>query len=301
VTRTAVLGPGGVGGLVAGALARAGGPVTVVARDATAEAIRRDGIHVDSVMLGEFSVRPEVVTRLAEPVGVLVVATKATGLEAALERVDGEPALVVPLLNGLDHVARLRERFGTRAVAGSIRVESHVTRPGHLVHSSPWVEISMASAEAARRSPMEDFAQRLTNAGIPAAVYDSEAFVMWRKLVRLCSLALTTTAFDAPLGEIRSDPPLRAALHDCLREVAAVARAEGVEIDPEKIAAQLDEDHPGLDSSMHRDLVAGREPELDAIAGAVLRAAVPHNIDCPTIASLAAQVAKRAGIPAPAG
>ena len=300
MTGVAVLGPGGVGGLIAGALARAGVDVTVVARDRTAEVIARDGIRIESETLGDFSVRPEVVNRLAEPAGVLVVATKATGLAAAIERIATDPALVVPLLNGLDHVEFLRRRFGANAVAGSIRVESHVPEPGRVVHTSPWgAEVSMASADSAPHGAMGAFVEQLRAAGISAEVLDSEARVMWRKLVRLCSLALTTTAFDETLGEVLAEPAHRAALQSCLREAAAVAQAEGVETDAERALAQLDADHPGLDSSMHRDVRAGRQPELDAIAGAVLRAGALHGIECRVIESLAARAAQRAGIAPP--
>ena len=161
MTGVAVLGPGGIGGLIAGALAHAGVDVTVVARDRTAEVIARDGIRIESETLGDFSVRPEVVNRLAKPAGVLVVATKATGLAAAIERIATDPALVVPLLNGLDHVEFLRRRFGANAVAGSIRVESHVPEPGRVVHTSPWgAEVSMASADSAPHGAMGAFVER---------------------------------------------------------------------------------------------------------------------------------------------
>src|SRR5436305_1728610 len=101
----AILGPGGVGGFLAAALSRAGNEVTVVARDETAEAIARDGIRVKSVRLGDFEARPAAVGSLAGSVDALLVATKATGLEAALTRVAGlDPQVVLPLLNGLDHL-----------------------------------------------------------------------------------------------------------------------------------------------------------------------------------------------------
>lgn len=300
MTSIAVLGPGGVGGLIAGALARAGEDVTVVARDPTAAAIADSGLRVRSAVLGDFAVRPKVVTRLDESASVLVVATKATGLSGALDRIAVAPSLVVPLLNGLDHIELLRARYGTKAIAGSIRVESHSPAPGEIVHASPFLEVSMASADPEWHGAMADFAARLNAAGVPAELLDSEARVMWRKLVRLCALALTTTAFDAPLGEIRDDPDRRGTLEACLREAAAVARAEGVDIAPDAALAKLDDDHPGLDSSMHRDVLAGREPELDAIAGAVLRAAGRDGLECPTISSLAACVAERASIAPPA-
>ena len=119
----AILGPGGVGGFLAGALERAGTPVTLVARPDTATRISAHGLHVSSVKLGEsFTVHPQVVSRLEEPLDVLFVAVKATMLGPALSAIPVTPGLVVPLLNGLAHRTPLKARFGSHAVAGSIRV-----------------------------------------------------------------------------------------------------------------------------------------------------------------------------------
>jgi 2-dehydropantoate 2-reductase len=297
----AILGPGGVGGFLAGALVRAGADVTIVAREQTVEAIARDGLHVESKRLGSFTTHPAAVARLTEPVDVLLVATKAAGLEAALARVDAEPALVVPLLNGLDHVPLLRERFGARAVVGTIRIESDRTAPGQIRHTSDFLLVELASDDPAPHAQLAALVALLDAAEVPTRVRDGEARILWGKLVRLNALALTTTAFDAPLGAIRSDPERRAALDGCVEEGAAVARAEGAELDPARVRGELDQVHEAFGSSMQRDVAAGRAPELDAIAGAVLRAGARHGIACPTIAALAAQVAERAGVPLPAG
>jgi 2-dehydropantoate 2-reductase len=296
----AVLGPGGVGGLVAGALDRAGTPVTLVARESTAELMAARGLRVSSVRLGDFVAHPRAVARLEEPVEALVVATKATGLHEALERIAAPPALVVPLLNGLDHLAVLRERFDEQTVvAGTIRVEADRPEPGVVVHSSPFLRIDMASAHAAARPGMEALAGKLEAAGIPARVEESEPQVLWGKLVRLNALACTTSAFDKLLGEILTTPELRAELVGAIEEGCAVAAAEGAKIDAADPLGELSAAHPTLGSSMQRDIAAGRTPELDAIPGAVLRAAARHGVECPTIERLVAMIAKRVGVPAP--
>jgi 2-dehydropantoate 2-reductase len=290
-----------VGGLVAGALDRAGTAVTVIARESTAETISRHGIHVNSVLLGDFIAHPRAVARLDEPTDVLVVATKAAGLRDALELIQVAPLLVLPLLNGLDHIAALRERFGEGAVvAGTIRVEADRPQPGVVVHTSQFLRVDMASCDPAARAPMERLASTLAEAGIPARVGDSEPQVMWSKLVRLNALACTTSAFDKLLGEIRSTPELRAELVAAIEEGCAVARAEGASISSGDPLGELTAAHDTLGSSMQRDIAAGREPELDAIPGAVLRAAARHEIECPTIERLVATIAARAGVPLPA-
>jgi 2-dehydropantoate 2-reductase len=286
----AVLGPGGVGGFVAGALARAGEPVTVVAREETAAHIAAHGLTVESVRLGTFTVTPPAVARLEVPPDVLVVAVKAPGLDAALDRVGADPALVVPLLNGVEHVARLRDHFGAdRVVAGSIRIGAQRTRPGHVVHTSPLFRIELAPD----RPDVRTFAHRLRAAEIPTAVRDSEADVLWSKLVRLAALALTSAASGSPIGGVLAHPRWRLLLEGAVDETAAVARAEGADVDPHAILEELAELPPDHLSSLARDVAAGHEHELDAIGGAVLRAGARHGIDTPAVAQLMAAVEER--------
>jgi 2-dehydropantoate 2-reductase len=291
VTSVAVLGPGGVGGFVAAALARSGVPVTIVAREATAAAIARDGIEVDSVRLGEFAAHPRAVAMLELPVDVLVVATKAPALDAALARVRVEPKLVVPLLNGIEHLATLRERFGAAAVAGSIRIgaEREHGPPTRIVHSSPAVRIELAPP----REDVNAFVHVLRTAEIPAKVLDREADVLWSKLVRLNALACTTAAADMTIGAARTHPLWRARMEGAVDETAAVARAEGAAVDPAATLAELMELGAGHTSSLHRDLLAGLDHELDAIAGAVLRAGARHGVATPTVEELVGLIRER--------
>ncbi len=296
----AILGPGGVGGFLAGALARAGEVPVVVATEPTAELIARQGLEVKSVRLGDFTARPAAVSKLGRAVDVLIVATKATTLNVALGRIESPPRLVVPLLNGLDHMTTLRQWFGRdRVAAGAIRIESNRPRGGLIVQTSPFLRVDLASDDAGLHPRLGELAGALERADVPAALGPSEAQILWSKLVRLNALALTTSVYDAPVGIIRTQH--RATLEACMREAAAVANADGAHIDPAKRMQELDEAHAELGSSMQRDLAAGREPELDAIAGSVLRAAARHGLECPTIERLAAEVAVRAGITAPAG
>ena len=293
----AILGPGGVGGFLAAALARAGESVVVVAREQTAASIAQRGIAIESVRLGAFTCHPEVTTELATAAGVLLVSTKATSLEEALARIRREPELVVPLLNGLDHMRALRARFDPeRVAAGTIRIESDRVAPGRIVQTSPSVRVELAADRPRARAAVQRLAARLGLAAIPTVTGASEAQILWSKLVRLCALALTTSACDRPIGFVRGDPQWRAALEACVFEAAAVAGADGARIDPAGPIGELDAAHPELGSSMRRDLAAGREPELDAIAGSLLRAAARHALDCPTIARLSEQVARQAGL-----
>jgi 2-dehydropantoate 2-reductase len=304
--RIAVLGPGGVGGLLAAVLARSGSEVCVIAQESTVTVIRERGLRVSSVTFGDLVERPRAEPALREPVDALIVATKAAGLQAALARIEVEPGAVLPLLNGLDHMYVLRERFDAPCVlAGTIRVEADRPEPGVVVHTSPFLLVSMASAYAESRPAIEALERALSAAEVPVRVHPenserAEAEVMWSKLVRLNALACTTSAYDVLLGEIRSRPSLRADLVGAIEEACAAANAEGAaDADPARAIEELERAHPTLGSSMQRDIAAGRTPELDAIAGSVLRAAARHGLRCPTIERLAERIAQRAGIAPP--
>jgi 2-dehydropantoate 2-reductase len=202
----------------------------------------------------------------------------------------------VPLLNGIEHLDVLRSRFGTeRVVASVIRIDSDRPRPGVIVHVSPGARIDIAGPAPGGTEPIvEALAHELRAAGLEVRVGAPEPDVMWSKLARLCPLALTTSASDRPLGELRSDPRWRSALENAVAETVAAAVAEGAHLDAADTLAELEGAHPDLGSSMQRDLRNGREPELDAIAGAVVRAGSRHDLRCPTVQWLAEQVARRA-------
>ncbi len=298
--KIAVLGPGGVGGFVAAALARAGEDVIVVARERTAQWIAEHGIAVQSVVLGDFTARLPSTAELDVAVDALLVAPKATALAQALERVVRTPELVVPLLNGVEHMALLRDRFGAKRVAaGVIRIDSDRPQFGRIVQSSPTARIDLATDDDALSGRLRELCETLEHAGLAVQFGDSEAQTLWSKLVRLNALACTTSASGETIGFIRSDPSWRPMLEACVSETAAVAAAEGADIDAAERLAELDQAHAELGSSMQRDIAAGREPELDAIAGAVLRAGARHGLSCPTVARLSAQIAARAGILVP--
>ena len=172
-------------------------------------------------------------------------------------------------------------------LAGAIRVEADRPRPGVVVHTSPFLLVNMAS-RSTRRAPAMQRA-RATRSRTPACrsrVLDSEADVMWSKLVRLNALACTTSAYDELLGEIRSTPVLRADLVGAIEEACAVGRPRAPDIEPRRRSPSSRRRTTRSGSSMQRDIAAGRAPELDAIPGSVLRAGARHGIACPTIERL---------------
>lgn len=290
----AVLGAGGVGGLLAGLLSRGGDRVTVLSAGASAARLREGGVEVRSRRFGDFQAEVAVAERLDVSVDVCVVAVKALDLKAALERLSADvvgQALVVPLLNGVEHVALLRERYpAARVVAATIRVESARVAPGEIEQSSPFAAVELAAVPGAR-AEVERLREHLEAVGLDAVVRDDEATVLWSKLVFLAPLALLTTTSEAPIGPARE--ARHAELVALVEEAASVARAEGAAVSADALVTALEGLPPTMMSSMQRDAAAGRPLEIDAIGGAVLRAAARHGLSVPVTARLVGQLRGR--------
>lgn len=290
----AILGPGAVGGFLAAALWKAGADVTCVARESTAALIATEGIHVDSAVIGRMTARPAALPRLLSPQDFLFVTTKATTLGDALQRVEPRALAagwVVPLLNGVEHIPLLVGRFGPRVVPAAIQIEAKYLGPNRVDQPSPFARIEWALPPDP--APLLPLTRLLETSGIAVEARPSAADVLWSKLVRLNAIATATAASGLAVGQLRSDPRWRARLQACVGEGVRVARAEGLSMDAAEVMAKIDSLPPGLGTSLQRDVEAGRPSELDAIAGAVIRAGTRHGIDCPATAALVADITAR--------
>ncbi|MFF9812429.1 ketopantoate reductase family protein [Streptomyces sp. NPDC014006] len=281
----AVLGPGGVGGLLAALLARAGHRVICLAGESTAGTLRATGISVRSGRFGDFTVPVEADTELREPVDACLVAVKHTALDAALTRVPPSAlgdGLLVPLLNGVEHPEHLRERYRPDHVAPAvIRVESTRTAPGMIEHGTDFAEVDL-TGDPVPQDRLTALARALSDAGITARVLTDEAATLWAKLAFLAPMALLTTRHGLPMGELRTRH--RDELTALAEESAAVSRACGGPGDAVASLARYDSFPAATKSSMQRDAEAGRPLELDAIGGALLRAAQWHGVPVPVAA-----------------
>ena len=293
--RVAVLGPGGIGGLLAGLHARAGHEVVCIARQPTADHINRHGIEVRSPRFGDFTVPVRAASRLETPIDVCHVAVKATMLEDAIGELPPAAvgdALVVPFLNGIDHVAWLRERYpADQVIAGTIRIESARVSPGVIEQPSRFAAVELANgrADPARVAELRDW---LVGLGMDVQVRADELRMLWSKLAVLAPIALLGTHENAPMGVVRERR-----LDDfeaVAGEIAAAAKAaDGVELDAMMPLKILEGAGPTMRSSMQRDAEAGNPLELDAIGGTILRAAARGGVEAPVTARLVAEIEAR--------
>jgi 2-dehydropantoate 2-reductase len=286
----AVLGPGAVGGTFAVRFLQADYRTLCVAQQATVQLMAFAGISYEYNGGEPLVVRPEVTEHLGQPVSLLVIAVKAPQLEEALERVDPEAVadgVVLPVLNGLEHMELLRERFDGRVAAGSLsRFEAY--RPGRMqiVQKSQTALVTMASADLPERE-LAYAADTVQRAGIDVELESDEKRVLWRKAVRLAVLAPMTALTQKTVGELRTDLEWRPRMEQALDEACAIAAADGVSLMASAQWTRITEMEHGLTTSAARDVAARRPSEIDAITGAVVRAGARLGVPCPVLTMLA--------------
>jgi len=277
----AVLGPGAVGGVIAVGLANAGVRVICVARPATAAAIRSEGL---TLRRGSevVAARPEVAETLDEPADVTFVTVKAPALDEALERLRAPAGVVLPLLNGIEHMQTIRERFpDARVVGASIgRIEAFLERPAVVIQPTPGVVMTVSSD-----TPPEavDLTRR---SGADVRVNGSADEVLWEKLARQAATAAVTTITQRPVGELRTDEEWRPRFREAVAEACRVAAADGVRLSLDAEWGIIEAMPPLLTSSTARDIAAGVPSELDAITGAAVRAGRRLGVATPVLDEL---------------
>lgn len=275
---------------MAACLAHIGESVTLIVRPESTGSYPAD-IKLESPF-GKFRV-PVAHAQTVPPVDVLWITTKATQLDAALQTIPKPDTAqaIVPLLNGIDHLAVLREKYGQqRVIPATIAGEMERAAPGHFVHRTPFLFLNLSSSG---RNLLGQMMASLERMGMECRFIDDEPTLMWSKIVFLAPMALSTTAAGLPIGGVRDDPTWRSLWESCVRETCAVAIAEGAKVDPDAVLQRMSQAPGAMRSSMQKDVERGNTPELDAIAGPILRSGRRHGIDVKATEKLAAAVEAR--------
>src|SRR5262245_20338698 len=289
--KVAVFGVGGVGAYFGGRLAEAGLWVSFVARGAHLEALRRDGLRVESVE-GDFQVRPAVADSdpaAIGPVDLVLLGVKAWQVAEAAHAMGpllGPTTVVLPLQNGVLAADEIEEVIGAgRALLGLCRIVSYVAGPGHVRHPGVAPRVEFGERDGRRTERVAAIQAAFEQArGLSVGVPDDPLAALWEKFLFIAPISGVGAATRAPSGILRGIPETRALLEDAMREVAALARVRGVRMPDDAVArtlaylGSLPEDGT---ASMQRDIAQGRPSELEYQTGAVVRLARAAGLAVP--------------------
>jgi len=288
--RVAVMAAGAVGAYFGARMAAAGHDVAFIARGAHRDAIRKDGLKIEST-LGDLHLENAKVTdnpKEVGPVDLVLFAVKLWDTETAGEQARplvGASTRVVTLQNGVDSVERLAPILGDAAViGGATYVVTTIARPGVIRHTGTTAKIRCGRLDRRPDPVLAGYVDEVKAANVDITLADDMLLDLWKKFALLSGTSGITASTRQPLGVIRDDADMRALFGKLMAETTAVGRAAGVPF-PVDFADELDRAvaafPPSMKASMANDLDAGNRLELDWLAGKVVALGRRYNVPTP--------------------
>jgi 2-dehydropantoate 2-reductase len=297
--RILIAGGGAVGGYFGALLARAGHDVVFLARGANLAALRARGLLVESVDGDVRLPRVAATDTLAgaAPVALAVVTVKSYDTDAAaavIAPVITPATIVLSLQNGVENEVRLASALGLPPLLGAMtQIGAELVAPGVVHHVAEGTIFfgEMTGRESARTRALVEL---FTAAAVRHHLSAHMPLMLWDKLSWNAAFNAVTALTRTTSGEAARLPASARLLRDVMLEVIAVARAQGLALDPARADAVLAHaaEHLGaLRTSMLQDVGRGRRLEWDAINGAVVRAGEAAGVPTPLNRALAALLA----------
>ncbi len=286
--RIAVMGAGAVGCYFGGMLARAGAPVTLIGRARHVDAIRAEGLLLESLQFCE-RVRIDASTdpAAAREAGVVLFCVKTLDTESAAQALAPHlmpGAAVISLQNGVDNAERIRAAAGIDALPCVVYVAASMPAPGHVKH------VGRGDLVLGSRP---DLAAVFERAGIPCRVSSDIASDLWVKLVMNCAYNAISALARCNYGRAARDPGVRAVIGQAIEEVVSVARAAGIFMPEGLVEAgwKLGEEMmPAAVSSTAQDIARGNRTEIDSLNGHVAQRGAELGVPTPVNRTLHALV-----------
>jgi 2-dehydropantoate 2-reductase len=269
--RIAVMGAGAVGCYYGGMLARAGHAVTLIGRPQHVDAVRRDGLLLDTPSFQahvpmEASTDPSAVQG-ARLVLFCVKSTDTDSAAAAIAPHLALDALVLSLQNGVDNAERLQSALRQEVVPAVVYVATEMAGPGHVKHHGRG-ELVIGPTAAG-----QELASLFAAAGVPVQISDNVAGALWAKLILNCAYNALSAISRQPYGRLVQGEGIEDVMRDVVQECLAVAQGSGVSVpgDIWDAVQGIARTMPTQLSSTAQDLARGKRSEIDHLNGHVLR------------------------------
>jgi 2-dehydropantoate 2-reductase len=266
------MGAGAVGCYYGGMLARAGHPVTLIARPQHVEAIQRGGLRMETQTFDEqVKLAASSDAGAVQGADLVLFCVKSTDTEAAgalIKPFLGTQTVVLCLQNGVDNADRLRTVLTSAEVAAAVvYVGTEMAGPGHVRHHGRGELVIDPTPTS------QAVADALTAAGVPTQISNNVRGELWLKLILNCAYNAVSAIAQRPYGENVKSEGIAGVMQDVVAECLAVAKAEGVTIpgDVDAAVRKIADTMPAQYSSTAQDLARGKKSEIDYLNGFVVR------------------------------
>jgi 2-dehydropantoate 2-reductase len=267
----AVMGAGAVGCYYGGMLARAGHEVVLIGRAQFVQAVRQQGLLLDTQTFKEqvpvqASTEPSAV-RGAQCVLLCVKSTDTESAAGAIAPHLDASALVLSLQNGVDNAERAQALLLQTVVPAVVYVAAGMAGPGHVQHHGRGELVIGPSSRS--EALVAEFAQ----AGVPVQISGNVMGALWSKLIINCAYNALSAITQLPYGRLVQGPGIEAVMHAAVDEALAVARACGVDVpgDAWGSVQAISRSMATQYSSTAQDLARGKPSEIDYLNGHVVR------------------------------
>jgi 2-dehydropantoate 2-reductase len=291
--RLLVVGAGSTGGYFGARLAQAGRDVTFLVRPARAATLRKSGLQIVSPH-GDLTLAPQLLTAdaIPGPFDAVLLTVKGFQLDSAIEDIRpaiGPETMILPVLNGMQHMDILAERFSSHNLIGcALKVATTLDADGRVVQLAPLQDLTYGERDGATTPRILALDAFMQGAGFEARLSTDIARQMWGKWIMLASLGAITCLMRGTIGDVEAAPGGAALSLAILEEVAAIVRAVGKPPSEAFLAAmraQMTAKGSPATSSMYRDLQSGRQVEAENIIGDLVRRGRNASIDTPLLSA----------------
>lgn len=285
-----VLGAGALGGYFGGKLLKSGVEVDFLVRPKRAAQLAARGLVVREAG-GGFTVPVRTVME-GQSMGtydVVLLTCKSYDLAGAIEAI--APAVsgntvVLPLLNGVAHIATLTERFGSsRVLGGATLVYASTTPEGDIERGAvPFDGTFIGELDGTKSDRVDKLVGALNAAGAIALASDGIVAFMYRKLFGFSAAAILTTLLRARAGEIVAAPAGAAFVANVIDEISTVLEHDGFPISAENrqlILNMFSQPGSAYAPSIFRDMESGRPTEFEHTIGDLVRRGERHQLAVP--------------------
>ena len=297
----AVVGAGAVGCYFGGMLARAGANVTLIGRRAHVDAIKRDGLLLQSLDFRQYI--PVAATEDMGAVGdarLVLFCVKSADTDDAARAMAPQLAadtVVLSLQNGVNNVERIRLHVQAPVIAGLVYAAAEMSAPGSVRHTGGGSLVigrlnALPGDQETDPRRLSEIAALFTGAGIAVKISADIAAELWSKLVMNCAYNAISALSRAPYGRMVALPEIREIMRQTVDEVVQVARAKGIRLpgDMAEAAFRLADAMPATLSSTAQDILKGKRTEIDHLNGYVVREGEALGIPTPANRTLNALV-----------
>ena len=295
-----IIGAGGTGGAVSAYMMKAGKDVTVIARGAHLDAMKKNGLRVIRPE-DEFTVEDVKACTMDEyddTPDVILVCVKGYSVSEVIpfiKRVAGPDTVVIPILNIYGTGAAMQLYLPELLVTdGCIYIASEIMEPGVILMKGYILRVIFGVREPDEDRPvLRQIEQDLNDSEILGVLSDNIRRDALLKFSYVSAQSTCGTYYNVPTGPIQQPGEIRDCFVELVREINVLANAMGIFFEENivernlKILADIT---PDMTTSMQRDIYAGKASEIDGQIYEVVRLAEKYGVELPMYEKIASEL-----------